>query len=131
MWPAMVRCGIAMPRARTLPSALNNNVSRVSKALPNRGVIIMKSWFRCCVPLITSAVFILAVPAGAAGPSLSAAKVRPLHIAVDHRFTAPPTNTDCLTAIGLHCYGPPQFARAYNLTALHQSGIDGRGTTIV
>jgi hypothetical protein len=31
----------------------------------------------------------------------------------------------------VHCYGPPQFAKAYNLAALHNNGIDGRGTTIV
>jgi subtilase family serine protease len=91
----------------------------------------MRSWSRCYVSLLAAALFSLAVPAGAVGPSHGAAKVRPFHVAIDHRFTAPPANSDCLTAIGLHCYGPPQFARAYNLTPLHKAGIDGRGTTIV
>jgi len=57
--------------------------------------------------------------------------VRPFNIALSQVFTAPPTNTLCLTVIGLHCYGPPQFATAYNLTPLHSANIDGRGTTIV
>ncbi len=82
------------------------------------------------VALAGAAVFLTLTSAEAA-PKPAAARVQPLHIAVTHRFAQPPSNTDCLTAIGLHCYGQPQFARAYNLTPLHTAGIDGRGTTIV
>jgi subtilase family serine protease len=42
-----------------------------------------------------------------------------------------PTPTSvCVSAIGIHCYAPQQLATAYNLSALHAHGIDGRGTTI-
>jgi subtilase family serine protease len=92
----------------------------------------MMSSIRCsAATLAGAALFILSVQAEAAGPEPGATRLRPFHITVTHRFAQPPTNTDCLTAIGLHCYGPPQFARAYNLTPLHRVGIDGRGTTIV
>jgi subtilase family serine protease len=92
----------------------------------------MKSWIRCSTASVCAAVlFGLAVSAGAAEQGRSAAKVRPFNITIQHRFTAPPTNTVCLTQLAVHCYGPPQFATAYNLTALHNAHIDGRGTTIV
>ena len=83
------------------------------------------------VPACTAVLLGLAASAGAAGTSQSVAKIRPFNITIQHRFTAPPTNTRCLTAVGVHCYGPPQFATAYNLTPLHSAKIDGRGTTIV
>jgi subtilase family serine protease len=92
----------------------------------------MKSWIRCSTaPVCAAVLFGMAVSAGAAEQGRSAAKVRPFNIHIQHKFTAPPTNTQCLAALDVHCYGPPQFAKAYNLTPLHSKGIDGRGTTIV
>jgi len=82
----------------------------------------MKSWIRSAtVPVCAAVLCGLSSAAGAA----------PYNITIRHAFGAPPVNSLCLSAIGVHCYGPPQFAKAYNLTALHSNGIDGRGTTIV
>lgn len=73
------------------------------------------------VPACTAVLLGVAASAGAA----------PFNITLQHAFAAPPTNSRCLAALGVHCYGPPQFAAAYNLTPLHDAHIDGRGTTIV
>ena len=75
--------------------------------------------------------FTVPVCAAVLGGLSSVAGAAPFNITIQHAFAAPPSNSQCLSAIGLHCYGPPQFAKAYNLTALHNNGIDGRGTTIV
>lgn len=82
----------------------------------------MKSSTRhLAVPACTAVLLGVAASAGAA----------PFNITIQHAFAAPPTNSRCLAAFGVHCYGPPQFAAAYNLTPLHSAHIDGRGTTIV
>lgn len=44
---------------------------------------------------------------------------------------SPPNTAFCLKNLGIHCYQPPQFLRAYNLNSLHEDGIDGRGMTIL
>jgi subtilase family serine protease len=46
-------------------------------------------------------------------------------------LTFPPTTAYCLANLGLHCYQPAQFIKAYNLAPLHNAGITGAGTTIV
>ncbi|HEY4022248.1 MAG TPA: hypothetical protein VGM75_26405, partial [Pseudonocardiaceae bacterium] len=43
----------------------------------------------------------------------------------------PPTTAYCLAHLGIHCYQPAQLEQAYNLTALHNFGVTGKGTTIV
>jgi subtilase family serine protease len=92
----------------------------------------MKGWIRFPTVAIGAAALLgMAAAAGAAGQTRSAARIHPFNITIQHSFAAPPTNSDCLAALGVHCYGPPQFAAAYNLTALHAAHIDGRGTTIV
>src|SRR5437870_5782895 len=73
------------------------------------------------VPACTAVLLGVTASAGAA----------PFNITIQHAFAAPPANSQCLAALGVHCYGPPQFAAAYNLTPLHSAHIDGRGTTIV
>ena len=45
-------------------------------------------------------------------------------------LTTPPSTSDCLTLLGIHCYSPAQFEKAYDLAPLHSHGIDGRGETI-
>jgi subtilase family serine protease len=92
----------------------------------------MQSWIRySAAALCAATLFGLAATAGAADHARSAAKVRPQSIAIQYKFRAPPSNSDCLDALAIHCYGPPQFATAYNLNTLHKAHIDGRGTTIV
>jgi subtilase family serine protease len=43
---------------------------------------------------------------------------------------APLKTSSCIAAIGIRCYSPGQFERAYNLAALHAAGINGAGQTI-
>jgi subtilase family serine protease len=63
----------------------------------------------------------------------SAASAIPFHIdaAGNRALTSPPTTSYCLQNFGIHCYRPFQLQKAYDLTPLHQHGIDGRGRTIV
>ncbi len=58
---------------------------------------------------------------------------RPLHLDVDGIPVQPfpPSTSYCLTNYGIHCYQPPQFAKAYDLTVLQSSGVNGFGETIV
>jgi len=44
--------------------------------------------------------------------------------------TAPLPTSGCVAAIGIRCYSPGQFERAYDLAPLHRFGIDGSGQTI-
>jgi subtilase family serine protease len=44
--------------------------------------------------------------------------------------TAPLPTSGCVEAIGIRCYSPGQFERAYDLASLHRAGIDGSGQTI-
>ncbi|MDQ1456881.1 MAG: hypothetical protein QOH28_2501 [Actinomycetota bacterium] len=89
-------------------------------------------------------IFVLAMTSSAsfsvAGAGLSRAgfartapgAVHPLHVSfpLSKADTSPRSTSSCLTVLGLRCYSPGQFEKAYNLAALHTRGIDGRGTTI-
>ena len=74
--------------------------------------------------------------AAAVGPATgSAAQVATV---VPHPFIhelavlkSPPTTSFCLANFGFHCYQPFQLEKAYGLNALHNAGIDGRGSTIL
>jgi subtilase family serine protease len=61
------------------------------------------------------------------------AKVKPFVIERGNipNLTFPPSTSYCLANFGYHCYQPAQLAKAYNLTPLHSTGIDGSGQTIV
>lgn len=63
----------------------------------------------------------------------TAASAIPFHInpAGSRDLATPPTTDFCLQNLGIHCYQPAQLEKAYNLTALHNAGVDGRGETIV
>jgi subtilase family serine protease len=63
----------------------------------------------------------------------ASATAAPLHIdpAGARSSVAPLSTSQCLAAIGIHCYNPIQFDNAYNLNGLHARGIDGSGRTIV
>src|ERR1051325_11445672 len=45
--------------------------------------------------------------------------------------TAPLSTSDCLAQIGIHCYSPLQYRKAYDLNPLYAHGITGAGRTIV
>jgi subtilase family serine protease len=70
---------------------------------------------------------------GSASLSRPTAKVKPFVIERDGipALTFPPSTSYCLTNLGYRCYQPAQLAKAYNLTPLHSTGIDGSGQTIV
>ena len=52
-------------------------------------------------------------------------------VAVASKSLVQPLPTSgCLTTLGIHCYAPFQFAKAYRLNDLEAAGIDGRGQTI-
>jgi subtilase family serine protease len=56
----------------------------------------------------------------------------PLLRMMSHKaFVTPPTTADCEQQIGIACYSPAQFQRAYNLHPLYKKGLTGKGQTIV
>jgi subtilase family serine protease len=59
------------------------------------------------------------------------ASAKPMHWLDSHVFASPPTTAQCEAAIGLACYSPQQFQKAYNMNSLYQQGLTGRGRTIV
>jgi subtilase family serine protease len=78
-----------------------------------------------------------AVAAGAAhvarhAPGHASAAAHPFvvgHVLGSQRV-APLDTSTCIATIGIRCYSPGQFERAYNLAGLHTSGITGAGQTI-
>ena len=92
---------------------------------------------RGLVPLLVAAIAAIAIAGAAsltrydrAGTSVAVAHPAVIgHVAKSARVSPLPTS-DCITLIGIRCYSPAQFERAYNLAALHASGIDGAGQTI-
>jgi subtilase family serine protease len=66
-----------------------------------------------------------AAPAAGAGPV-------PLSRLLSHvSFPTPPTTAQCEAALGIACYAPFQYHKAYNLGPLYKKGFDGKGETIV
>ena len=47
------------------------------------------------------------------------------------QFPAPISTTDCVAEIGIRCYTPVQYRKAYRLNPLYRQGITGAGRTIV
>jgi subtilase family serine protease len=93
-------------------------------------------WLTAATVAAVGAVSLVA--ATAAGTAASAA---PGSVATPHPYinlpingktlATPPTTAFCLQNLGIHCYNPAQLSQAYNLTALHNAGITGKGRTIV
>ncbi|HEY2518514.1 MAG TPA: hypothetical protein VGJ19_00260 [Streptosporangiaceae bacterium] len=85
-----------------------------------------------------AAVAGVAGSAGSAGPAASAATAaapRPASVVTGvvyagHHSSAPPTTAFCENNYQLACYQPGQLQTAYDLRALYQGGVTGRGTTI-
>ena len=46
-------------------------------------------------------------------------------------FLKPPTTADCVAQIGIPCYAPFQYQKAYDLAPLYAKGFTGKGETIV
>jgi subtilase family serine protease len=70
---------------------------------------------------------------GAAAPA-AAAGVAPVplaKLASNVSFLTPPTTADCIAQIGIACYAPFQYQKAYNLAPLYSKGLNGKGETIV
>jgi subtilase family serine protease len=85
-----------------------------------------------------AAVAAVSGPAGSAGSAASAATTaapRPASVVTGvvyagHHSSAPPTTSFCENNYQLACYQPGQLQTAYDLRALYQGGVTGRGTTI-
>ncbi|HEU0192942.1 MAG TPA: S53 family peptidase [Gaiellales bacterium] len=79
--------------------------------------------------LLGSSATVAAGGAAVAGASLAPVPLLPV---VSHTaFVKPPTTADCEKQIGIACYSPAQFQRAYNLHPLYRKGLTGKGQTIV
>ena len=59
------------------------------------------------------------------------ASANPTFQLLSHQFSQPPTTAQCQASIGIACYNPFQFQKAYGLNGLYADGITGRGRTIV
>jgi subtilase family serine protease len=71
---------------------------------------------------------------GSGAAVASSAGVGPIplaHLVSTHAFLTPPTTADCEAQIGIACYAPFQFQKAYNLAPLYKKGFTGAGETIV
>jgi subtilase family serine protease len=85
-----------------------------------------------------AAVAAVTGPAGSAGSAASAATTaapRPASVVTGvvyagHHSSAPPNTSFCENNYQLACYQPGQLQTAYDLRALYQGGVTGRGTTI-
>jgi subtilase family serine protease len=81
----------------------------------------------------TRLVAIVGTVAVGAMAGAATAVAEPMHIlpAGARGFEVPPTTAFCQQNLGINCYQPAQLAAAYGLNALHSSGINGAGETIV
>ena len=83
--------------------------------------------------IVAAAPFALMAPLTgvAAGAAVATAAAVPMsHQLSRHTFAAPPTTADCESQIGIACYGPTQFQKAYDLGPLYAKNLTGKGTTI-
>jgi subtilase family serine protease len=71
---------------------------------------------------------------GGTGAAVASGSVGPIplaRLASTHAFLSPPTTADCVAQLGIACYAPFQFQKAYNLGPLYKAGFTGKGKTIV
>lgn len=88
--------------------------------------------------LAASATTATAVTTSAASPSprpaYRAVTTRPIPAVTDHVSTVnlafPPDTAYCQANLGISCYSPVQYEKAYNLKPLWDLGVKGRGRTI-
>ena len=72
-----------------------------------------------------------AAPAAGSAAALATVTVQPGVQHVGHGSAQPPTTADCEASFQVACYEPAQIQQAYNLPALYDQGISGKGATIV
>ncbi len=77
------------------------------------------------------AATLLTAGGGAAASGASAGPIPLAKLASNVSFLTPPTTADCIAQIGIACYAPFQFQKAYNLGPLYKKGLNGKGETIV
>jgi subtilase family serine protease len=89
---------------------------------------------------VTAMTALASLPAaGVAGADLSPTTLRPavaipdsVHVVnTGAQFPAPISTTDCVAEIGIRCYTPVQYRKAYHLNPLYKHRITGAGRTIV
>lgn len=69
---------------------------------------------------------------GAAAAAAAVPAPVPLAQLIPHiRFATPPTTAQCVKKLGVACYNPAQFQKAYNTAPLYKAGLTGKGQTIV
>ena len=97
----------------------------------------MISWKRARALLVVASVVVLAAVTAALGGGGVSAQARSVSVQpalsgaiMFQARTAPLPTSACLATIGIHCYSPGQFERAYDLAPLHRFGVDGSGQTI-
>ncbi len=83
-------------------------------------------FLRLAVPCAVVAAAAIPATGGSAHVALRA----PGLVARVKNQTQPRPTSACVTALGIRCYSPAQFAEAYRLNELAAAGIDGRGQTI-
>jgi subtilase family serine protease len=85
--------------------------------------------------LTTAALLGLCTPAASAVALAAGSGVHPIPASSGHilgpALSFPPDTNYCQTHLGISCYQPAQFQKAYNLQSLFDRGLDGRGRTIV
>ncbi len=83
--------------------------------------------------LTASALAAAGTAAAAAAPAaLTGVGPVPLVRMLSHvSFPTPPTTAQCEQQLGIACYAPFQYHKAYNLGPLYKKGLNGKGQTIV
>jgi subtilase family serine protease len=96
----------------------------------------MKTFHRQITGLVSGSGVLAAtaLTIGGATAPVAATAVEPVplaHLASNVSFLTPPTTADCEAQIGIACYAPFQFQKAYHLAPLYAKGLNGKGETIV
>jgi hypothetical protein len=79
---------------------------------------------------LTVVAGVIALAGGAAAHRSAVARPLLVQVPQAKARVSPLPTSQCVATIGIHCYSPGQFEKAYNLAGLHAAGIDGRGETI-
>jgi len=96
-------------------------------------------WVALAAIMATVALAGLPAAGAANGAGLARATVRSAVAVPDSvhvvntgaQFPAPISTTDCVAEVGIRCYTPVQYRKAYSLNPLYRRGITGAGRTIV
>ncbi len=77
------------------------------------------------------AVGVAAAALVVAGLAPTGAVARPFdQVLANASYAVPPTTARCLAVLGIACYSPLQFQRAYDMGPLYNAGLTGAGRTI-